>query len=110
MQMMVVDSRPITEIMEGPAGAAFQLYAVMHAEATKSAGTLAQANRIPLPEFVGGMTALALQYLAWSMLSAAKHGSAEFDPVEFGKAAERIARETVPAYAQAVERAGAAQQ
>jgi hypothetical protein len=108
MAKVIVSTTPLMDIVTGPLKEAVSFYVALHEIASDSAVLIATGRGHTRTDFVSAQAALGFHQLVWSMLLAC--GSDDFDPVDFGHAAERIARETIPVFVQHVERHGATQQ
>jgi hypothetical protein len=106
--MAEVSPLATAEIMKTPLGDPMLVYCSAIASAVHMASAVAENDRISIEDFAGAAAAMALELAAWSLMSAG--GSGNFDPAEFGKAAERIAREAMPRFVQDCERKGSTQQ
>jgi hypothetical protein len=63
----------------------------------------------PMPESAGTIAYAAIARAAWSLVGVADIKQGDFDPVEFGKRCEAIAREQIARYRAVHEISGAAQ-
>jgi len=62
----------------------------------------------PMPESAGTIAYAAIARAAWSLVGVADTKQGDFDPVEFGKRCEAIAREQIARYRAVREMSGAA--
>ena len=71
-------------------------------------GTYGESQGKPVSDTVGALSYASVARVAWSLASVARIKEGEFDPVEFGKRCEAIAREQIDRYRLVAEQAGSA--
>ena len=69
--------------------------------------TYGESQGKPLTDAVGAISYASVSRAAWSLASVASIKQGDFDPVEFGRVCEAIAREQIERYRTATEKAAA---
>lgn len=87
-----------------------EMFSAMSVDCERMAIAATHASELPIGQVIPTLVCARVSMAAWAALSCADMIPAAFDPVEFGKVAERIARDAQLHYAADIEAMGKPQQ